>query len=114
MDDLVPRKTLVKQGTQGIGGIVGGTALLILAGFGTVGSLIVGGAITLIGLAISTSKDDRTAGIVTAVAGGLALISAIPALGSLAAGLLRFSGIGLLIAGGFKLFKFIRGYRSRG
>ena len=113
MDDLVPRKKLVKYGSQGIGGLIGGGVLLALNSMGWVGSLIVGGVIAAIGLAISASKDDRTAGLVATVAGALVAITAIPVIGGVAGTLLSLSGIGLLVAGGLNIWKFIRGYRKR-
>ena len=114
MGDIVPRKTLVKYGSQGIGGVVGGAALLILGGLGPVGSLIVGGVIALVGLALSRSKEDRVAGYIGLGAGAVTAASAIGFLGKIAGTLLNISGIGLLVVGGINLFRFIRGYRNRG
>ena len=108
---MVPKKSIVKYGSQGVGGIVGGAVVLAL--LGTVGSLVVGGIIALVGLGLSRSKDDRTAGIVATTAGVVTAVTALPLLGGLAGTLLTISGIGLLIAGGLNVFKFIRGYRSR-
>ncbi len=113
MNEMVPRKTLVKYGTQGIGGVVGGAVILGLGSLGTVGSLVVGGIVALVGLAVSSSKDDRTAGMVAAGAGVITAATAIPFIGKLAGTLLGISGVGLLIAGGISLYKFIRGYKSR-
>ncbi len=113
MDEMVPKKSIVKYGSQGVGGIVGGAVVLALGGLGAVGSLVVGGVIALIGLGLSRSKDDRTAGIVATTAGVITAVTALPLLGGLAGTLLTISGIGLLIAGGLNVFKFIRGYRSR-
>lgn len=113
MDEMVPRKTIVKHGSKGVGGIVGGAVVLALGGLGAVGSLVVGGVIALVGLGLTRSKDDRTAGIVATTAGVITAATALPFLGGLAGTLLTISGIGLLIAGGLNIFKFIRGYRSR-
>jgi hypothetical protein len=113
MNDLVPRKTLVKQGGLAIGGVGGGIALLLLSGLGGIPALIVGGIVTVVGLAISGSKDDRTAGTITAGAGILTAAHALPFLGGLAGTLMSISGIGLLVMGGINLFKFIRNYRNR-
>ncbi len=114
MGDMVPRKQLVNQGSKGLGGIVGGTVLLVLTSItAPIPSLIVGGIIGLVGLAMSRSKDDRKAGLVVAAAGVLTAITAIPAIGGLAGWFLGVSGVGLLIMGGWNLIKFIRGYRKR-
>lgn len=114
MNDIVPRKRLVKYGMQGAGGAVGGIALLALSGMGALPSVIVGGLIGLVGLGISTSKDDRTAGLMMAGAGAVTALTAVPVLGGIAGTLLTISGIGLLVVGGLNLFKFIKGYRNRG
>lgn len=114
MGDMVPRKELVSQGSKGIGGIVGGGVILALNAItGFVPSLVVGGIIGLVGLAMSRSEDDRKAGLAIAGVGALTAITAIPAIGGLAGWLLGVSGFGLLIMGGINLFKFIRGYRKR-
>ena len=113
MGDLVPRNVLVKQGMKGIGGIVGWGALILLSQLPFVGGLIVGGLLAVVGLGICTSKDDRIAGIVTAAAGALTLLSQIPAIGSIAGWLMGAGGIGLVIAGGYSLIKFILNLRKR-
>ena len=87
--------------------------VLALTALGWPASLIVGGVLALVGVGISRSKEDKNAGLVLAGAGALTAISAIPAIGGLAGGLLAVSGIGLLIMGGWNLFKFIKGYRKR-
>ena len=114
MGDIVPRKQLVSHGSKGIGGIVGGTVLLILNALGGgIPGLIIGGIIGVTGLAMSRSKEDKKAGLVVAAAGALTAITVIPGLSGIAGGLLVASGIGLLLLGGWNLFKFIRGYRKR-
>jgi hypothetical protein len=114
MGDMVPRKELVSQGSKGFGGVIGGAVILALNAIAApIPSLIVGGIIGLIGLATSRSKEDRKAGLAIAGVGGLTAITAIPAVGPIAGWLLGVSGVGLLIYGGWNLFKFIRGYRKR-
>ncbi len=113
MNEMVPRKALVKYGSQGVGGVVGGVVMLALGGLNPIASLIVGGSVALIGLVLSRTKDDRTAGLVATAAGIITAATAIPFIGGLAGTLLTISGVGLLVAGGISLFKFIRGYRSR-
>ncbi len=116
MNEIVPRNVLMKQGTKAAGGIVGGVALLILRGVGgfLVPGLIVGGILTAVGIGISSkSKSDRLAGLVTAAAGVLTAVASLPVVGGFAKGLMLVGGLGLLVAGGVSLFKFIKGLRSR-
>lgn len=113
MGDLVPRKDLVNQGSKGIGGIVGGTIVLILNALNPIASLIVGAIVGVTGLGMSRSKEGKGTGLLIAAAGALTAISAIPAIGGVAGWLLGVSGVGLLLMGGWNLIKFIRGYRKR-
>ena len=114
MGDLVPRDRLVRQGMKGVGGIVSGAALLFLSGLSGPAGWIVGGLLTLVGLGISTSREDRTAGIVTAGAGILIIVSAaIPGVGPVAGWLMRAGGIALLLGGGLSIVRFILNLRKR-
>jgi len=109
---IVPTKTLVRQGTTGVGGVVGGGALLILGSLGGPWAFIIGGVVTLAGAGVAVaSKEDRLAGGVVAAAGALTILSGI-GLG-IGGGLLTLGGIGLLAVGAVGLFKFIKGLRSR-
>jgi len=113
MSDLVPRNELAGQAVKGIGAVAGGLALLILAGGGLFG-ILAGGVLTIVGLALSGSQKDRTAGIVTAVVGIATLATGI--FGGRFLGfswLMRVAGIVLLGAGGFGLVKFFRGMKKR-
>lgn len=108
---LVPTKTLVKHGTTGVGGVVGGAVLLLLGGLGPVGAAIIGGVLTLVGAGVgASSKEDRIAGAVVAGAGVLTILSGVTGIGS---ALLTVGGLGLLGFGVYSLFRFIRGLRSR-
>jgi len=110
MSDLVPRKVLVKQGMMGVGGIVGGGILLFLAGLSGPAGWIVGGLLTLVGLGVSASRDDRAAGVVILGAGVLTLVTAlIPGIGWL----MTLGGIGLIVAGGYSVIKFIINLKKR-
>ena len=116
MGDIVPRREVSRQGLQGIGGLAGGAGILVLkaiAASSVLGGLVVGGGIVLGGLALAASKDDKKAGLVGIVAGGLTVLASLPVLGSVATPLMLVGGIGLLLAGGWSLFKFYRGLRSR-
>ena len=113
MGDIVPRKTLVSQGSKAIGGIGGGIVLLALNGIGGVPALIVGGIIALIGAGISSSKEDRITGFIVIGAGVLTALGVIPFLKGISNILLSISGIGLLVTGGLNLFRFLRGMRNR-
>ena len=110
--DIVPTKTLVKQGTAGVGGVVGGAALLLLGGLGPIGGAIIGGVLALGGLGVGiASKEDRAVGGIVAGAGVLTILSGIG--WGFGGALLTIGGIGLLGLGAFGLYKFIRGLRSR-
>ena len=110
--DIVPTRTLVKQGTTGVGGVVGGVALLLLGGLGPIGGAIIGGVLALGGGAVAAaSKEDRAVGGVVAGAGVLTILAGIG--WGLGGALLTIGGIGLLGLGAFGLFKFIKGLRSR-
>jgi hypothetical protein len=113
MGDLVPKKDLVKSGSKGIGGIVGGVVVLALNALNPIASLIVGVVVGVSGLGMSRNKEEKGTGMLIAAAGALTAITAIPAIGGLAAWLLGVSGVGLLLMGGWNLIKFIRGYRKR-
>ena len=119
MNNIVPRNTLVKQGTKAVGGIGGGAALLILRGIANFGAglslpgLIVGGVITVIGLGTSSSKSDRSSGLLVTGAGLLTAAASLPIVGGLASFLMGVAGVGLLIGGGISLYKFIKGLKSR-
>lgn len=109
--DIVPRKALVKQGTTGVGGLVGGGILLLLSGLGPVGGAIIGGILSLGGAAVAaSSKEDRAVGGIVAGAGVLTILSGFGILGG---GLLWVGGLGLLGLGAWSLFKFIRNLRAR-
>ncbi len=113
MSDIVPRKTLVKEGGKAIGGIGGGIVLLALSNVAGIPALIIGGIIALLGLGVSGSRDDRKAGLIITAAGILTALGGIPILGGIAGTLMSVAGIGLLAMGGISLFKFIRGYLKR-
>ena len=115
MGELVPRKTLVKQALKGIGGIGGGIALLVLSGATGIFGFVIGGIVTVIGLAVSTSKEDRLAGAITTGAGALTLISAaqLPILAGIAGPLMWIGGGALLISGVFSLINFIKNLNAR-
>ena len=116
MGDLVPRQELVKQGVKGVAGVGGGIGLLILNGIASAGflpGLIVGGLVTVAGMVIGSSKEDRRAGLITVAAGVLTVIASLPFIGGIAGWLLPVAGIGLIVAGGYSLFKFWRNLRKR-
>jgi hypothetical protein len=113
MGELVPRKDMVKQAMMGIGGIGGGIAIFLLGGLPWIPGLIVGGIVAVIGLALSSSKKDRTAGLMTLGAGALLAISKIPGIGPVAGFILAVAGIGLLVVGGLSIYKFIKNLNAR-
>jgi len=119
MGDIVPRNQLVKQGFKGFAGVGGGAALLILRAVAHLGGrlsvpgLIAGGIIAAVGAAIASSPEDRRAGLAAAGAGLLTIIASLPGIGGAASALMLIGGIGLLLAGGWSLFRFWRGLRKR-
>ena len=113
MSDIVPRNVLTKQGVKGVGAVVGGVVLIALAGGGLFG-IVVGAVLALGGLALSGSRSDRTAGIVTAVVGAATLLTGIFGGHFLGLGwLMRAAGFVFLGGGIYLLVKFFRGLRSR-
>jgi hypothetical protein len=113
MSDIVPRSQLTKDGVKGVGAVAGGISLLALAG-GHIFAIIAGAVLTVAGLALSSSKSDRTAGIVSTVVGAAALASGIlgrwiPAI----PWLMRVAGLVFLGAGIYSLVKFFRGMKTR-
>ena len=116
MGDIVPRKEVSKQGMKGVAGVGAGVGMLVLRTIATstwIGGLVVGGLIALGGLALTRSKDDRNAGLLGVAAGGLTMLASLPVLSSIATPLMLVGGIGLFLAGGWSLLKFVRGLRSR-
>ncbi len=111
MSDIVPRSSLTRTGVKGVSALAGGVGLLILNALHPLAAIIVGGVLTVGGLAFTTgTKKDKTAGIVTMGAGILTgLAGLIPGLHFL----LFLPGIGLLGAGIYSLVKFLRGMKTR-
>jgi hypothetical protein len=110
--EIVSTKTMVQHGTTGIGGLVGGAALLIMGGLPGLAAFIIGGAVTAIGAIVSAaSKEDRVAGGIIAGAGVLTILSGV-GLG-FGGALLTLGGIGLIAVGAVGAFKFFKGLRSR-
>lgn len=109
--EIVPREKVTKHGVQGVVSVAGGVGSIILAAITAhpVFGIIVGGVIGLAGLALSSSKHDRTLGVVTTVVGAGAIAASIFHLG----GLLVTGGIILLGVGAYSLFRFFRGLKSR-
>jgi hypothetical protein len=118
VNEIVPRETLVKQGSKGIGGVLGGAGLLVLNAVtgAMIPGLIVGGVLTVGGLGVAAgSREDKTAGTIAAGAGALTAVASlpIPLLSGVAGGLMWLSGLGLIGAGAYGLYKFFKGLRSR-
>jgi hypothetical protein len=116
MSEIVPRSQLTRQGVKGVAAAAGGLGLIILSSLGPVLGLIAGGVLTVVGLSLSGSKSDRTAGIVTAGAGVVTVISALhhviplfPSLGWL----MWVPGIGLIALGAISFVRFLRGMKTR-
>ena len=116
MGDIISRRELSKQGLQGFSGVAGGVGILVLKTIATsslLGGLLVGGIIAIGGLVLTASKDDKKAGLVALIAGGLTVLASLPVLKFVATPFMLIGGIGLLLAGGWSLFKFFRGLKNR-
>jgi hypothetical protein len=113
MSDIVPRNQVTRQGVVGVAALGGGVALLVLAGGGLFG-IIAGGALLVAGLALTSSRSDRTAGVVAIVVGAASLATGI--LGHalpIITWLMRASGIVLLGTGIYSLVRFFSNLRKR-
>ena len=113
MYEMVPRKELERNAMTGIGGIGGGLAVLavssVVAGNPIIGLLIAAG-MGFGGYRMTKSAEDRTAGKVLMGAGVLTAISALPWFGT---GLFTLAGVGLIGWGGYSIYKFVKGMKSR-
>ena len=116
MSDIEPRSQVTKNGMKGVGALAGGVGLVVLSALGPVLGLIAGGVLTVVGFSLTSSKSDRTAGVVTAAAGILTAVSGLsrvlhflPNLGWL----MWIPGVALIGAGAWSLIKFFRGVRAR-
>jgi len=117
MNDIVPSRTLARQGVAAVAGIGGGLALLILNAIPVV-NIVAGGAITLLGFGALSSHapEDKRGGAVAVAAGGLTVLSHLRFLGpiaSLAGSLVTVGVIGLLGMGAWSAYKFIKGLKTR-
>jgi hypothetical protein len=114
MQELATRSEMSKSLINGVGGVGGGIALLIVAGLATSSWVfwVAAGICAVAGVGMILSKKQKKAGIVmagTAVVVGIAGLLTI-ALGPWVAGL---AGIGLIALGGFSLYKFFRDLKKR-
>ena len=113
MNEVVPRKELERNAYTAIGGVGGGIGLLALRAVAMSNPIIgavVGGGLVLAGLGISKTKEDRTAGM---VATGAGIVTGIAALTGIGSGLMTLGGLGLLGLGGWSVYKFLKGMKSR-
>ena len=112
MSDIVPRSEVSKSGVKGVGAVAGGAALLVLSAVSSIPviGIIAGAVLAVVGFSLTTSRSDRTAGVVTVVAGVVTAAAAlIPGL----RWLIWLPGLGLIGTGVYLLFKFFRGMKSR-
>lgn len=111
----VDSSDLRSRGTKGVISAIGGAGLLVVSALvaSPIVAGIIGGALALLGLGgvFGKTKSDRTTGGIVLAVGGIALASAF--LHGPLGGLLSLAGIALLGFGGWNIFKFIKGLRSR-
>jgi hypothetical protein len=114
MGEIVSRNELSNQLMKGVGGVGAGIGLLILLPWvAGVPGLIAASILGLIGLILSASKTQRKAGAVAigaaVVTGAVAILQKVPIINSL----FWIAPIGLIIAGGFSLYKFFKNMKAR-
>jgi hypothetical protein len=111
----VDSSDLRARGTKGVMSAIGGVALLGVSVLvsNPIGAGIVGGALALLGLSgvFSRNKSNRGTGGIVLIVGGIALASAF--LHGPLGGLLWIGGLALLAVGGWNIFKFVKGLKSR-
>ena len=112
--EMVPRDKLTKQGLNGLVSVAGGVGALVLNALAAgLPGVIVGGIITVAGLALSGSKHERGVGVATTVVGAATIAASVGILGGLVHGVLWIGGLGLLGVGIYSLVKFFRGLKTR-
>jgi len=118
MNEMVPTRTLAKQGVSAVGGLAGGLGLWILGGLSNIPiiGLVIGGLVTVVGLGALSSREsaDKKAGMIITGAGALTVLSNIGIFAGLASGLMGIAIIGLLGMGALNAWKFIKGLKTRG
>ena len=112
MGEMVSRNELSNQLLKGVGGVGSGAAILALQSLlvWPIG-LIPTGILILAGLVLSASQTQRKAGVVALGAG--IITGAITIANSLLGPLVWLAGLGLIIAGGFSLYKFFKNMKAR-
>jgi hypothetical protein len=111
----VDSSDLRARGTKGVMSAIGGVGLLgvnALISIPVIG-WVVGGGLVLLGISglFGKSRTDKTTGGLMMAAGGAGLAALL--LPSLTHALLGLGGVALLAFGGWNIFKFIKGLRSR-
>jgi hypothetical protein len=103
------------QGTKGVMAAAGGVGLMVVSALvaSPIVAGIIGGVLAFLGFTgvVSKKRTDRTTGGIVLAIGGVALASAF--LHGPLGGLLSLAGLGLIAFGGWNIFKFIKGLRSR-
>lgn len=103
------------RGTRGVMSAIGGVGLLGISALVAtpVVAGVVGGILALLGLTgvFSKKRSDRSTGGLVLAVGGIAVASAF--LHGPLSGLLSLGGIILLGFGGWNIFKFVKGLKSR-
>jgi hypothetical protein len=117
MSDNYPAspEDLRAQGTKGVMAAAGGVGLMVVSALvaSPIVAGIIGGVLAFLGFTgvVSKKKTDRTTGAIVLGIGGVALASAF--LHGPLSGLLSLAGLGLVVFGGWNIFKFIKGLRTR-
>jgi hypothetical protein len=117
MSDNYPAnpEDLRSRGTKGVMAAAGGVGLMIVSALvaSPIVAGIIGGALAFLGFTgvVSKKRTDRSTGAIVLAIGGVALASAF--LHGPLGGLLSLAGLGLLGFGGWNIFKFVKGLRTR-
>jgi predicted phage tail protein len=108
----VTRNTLARQGVQGVVSAAGGIVMLAASRGGLL-SIVLGALVIAAGFALTSSRSDRTAGLVAIAAGVVTLAGGIFSKLSWLLWPMLAAGLALLGLGGYWIWKFVANLRTR-
>ena len=110
MNEIVPREEVSKEGVRAIGGLVGGTILLLLS-FGGIFGIVGGAVLAAAGAGIAVSKQERLVGGILGGAGVLGILNG--AFSGFGGGWLVLGSAGLIGYGAYSAYQFFRKLKTR-